>query len=65
MPGGLYQPAKGRVDGLGAAEVGPEVRVDGTEVVELVILYSAHLRPDGWELYQADASSRWLAYIAR
>lgn len=41
-----------------AESVHPEVRVDPAEVLDLVKLFNVHLRPDGWELYQADQISR-------
>ena len=40
-----------------AETVHPEVRVDTSQCVELVDLFNAHLKPDGWELYQSDSIS--------
>ena len=40
-----------------AETVHPEVRVDTSQCVDLVNVFNAHLKPDGWELYQADQIS--------
>jgi hypothetical protein len=40
-----------------AESVHPEVRIDSARVTELVNTFNAHLRPDGWELYQSDQIS--------